>query len=334
MSANPPPRKPGPSKNDSGGIHRMVWSDVSFDKNGKPAMVESYYLLDSQGNVAGFGSAKPSNRIGNSNARRKDDDARSSAALPTPQISGSSGPSTSRQHSQPSRSPSEAPQRARSVVSDTRSDSYRYQPAQDRHTDQSYRRSTHDVLPSDSHHYTSTSTSSRSSSRYNNPAPSLRYHPYQPQHQAQPKRSLSPLFSSEPQQRALPPITSLGLRDTTTTPTDRYHHSPPHDRSYIDSSYRDTSPNPLPPPPPPPRSPPFRRSLPRQGSYTYDQAPQTPLLGNDIPVGGGMSLTHLQRQLGDIKSRTRDLEDELRSLRGTADRLETDILIALGRRGV
>ncbi|KAJ3056731.1 hypothetical protein HK097_004592, partial [Rhizophlyctis rosea] len=116
MPTNSPPKKgPSPSasgnKNDSGGIHRMVWSDVSFDKNGKPAMVESYYLLDSKGNVAGFGTAKPSNRMGNSNAKRKEL-AESTGEMPasTPISDAPARPSM------PSRSSRSPPQRLENAI--------------------------------------------------------------------------------------------------------------------------------------------------------------------------------------------------------------------------
>ncbi|KAJ3051134.1 hypothetical protein HK097_007904, partial [Rhizophlyctis rosea] len=56
-----------------GGIQRMVWSDVTFDKEGKQNMVESYYLLDDKGNVAGFGNGRwstPQDPTGEHTVRR------------------------------------------------------------------------------------------------------------------------------------------------------------------------------------------------------------------------------------------------------------------------
>ncbi|KAJ3035951.1 hypothetical protein HK097_003968 [Rhizophlyctis rosea] len=64
----------------------------------------------------------------------------------------------------------------------------------------------------------------------------------------------------------------------------------------------------------------------------YDRPPSvhSPPHGNVPPVP---SFTHMQRQLADVKARIRSMEEEMRSLRGVAERMETDIMIAMGRRG-
>ncbi|KAJ3036223.1 hypothetical protein HDV00_002977 [Rhizophlyctis rosea] len=372
-----------------GGIQRMVWSDVSFDKEGKPAMVESYYLLDDKGNVAGFGSGKwstPNDPTGegNNNGNQREDEAnnraprwndRGQAQMGRPPMP---GPDGILRNAPPPRSPephyslSASPHRRRSSIApqqqmgddyyDTHNSSYNYQQSQQQQQQQQRRLPpaadpTPSSRPANNRYrpYPAPTTRRSQSPPYQSDAPrplpsiasliprerptyQTRKPTPQSSHMDYPEAPLNPTQMTPPPYPRRPTSASpmVPYGEAQTSPSmgsyhDRYDDNGTYAHQQSTSNTSGTNypthnyPTHHQPPSPPPSSISTLASVSSSTAATQ-RPPQAPSNNSQAPFQPPSSnVMAMQRDLADLRGRIRNVEEDLRVLRGVAERLERAI---------